>query len=112
MADLAGEPGRAHLHPAVDHDAAADAGAQGDHDHVVVAPGGAEAVLGQDGEVGVVLDHDAAAGQPVADELRPVDAVRLGQVGREAEPALPVDHARCADADRRGRGRGRHAERG
>ena len=59
-----------------------------DHDDVVEAAGGAEAVLGQDGEVGVVLDEHGAAGQPVADELDPVDALGLRQVGGEAEPAL------------------------
>ena len=102
MADLAGEAGRAHLHPPVEHDAAADAGAEGDHHHVVEAAGGAEAVLGQHGEVGVVLDEDGPPGQLAADELVPVDPVGLREVGGEAEPAGAVDHAGGADAHRSG----------
>ena len=57
-----------------DHDAAADARAERDHHDVVEAAGGAEAVLGQHGEVGVVLDDDRPPGQAVADQARPVHA--------------------------------------
>ena len=52
------KPADADLDPPVEHDAAADAGAERDHHHVAVAAGGAQAVLGQHGEVGVVLDDD------------------------------------------------------
>ena len=75
-------------------------GAQRDHDHVLVAPGRPQPVLGQRGEIGVVLDHDPAAGQALADEHPPVHPVRLGKIGREAQPALAVDHAGRPDADR------------
>ena len=61
----------------------------------------AEAVLGQHGEIGVVLDEHPAAGQPTAHELGPVDAMGLGQVGGETEPAAPVDHPRGAHPHRR-----------
>ena len=99
MPDFAGEARGPDLDPTVEHDATPDAGTQGDHHDVAVAAGGAQAVLGQHREVGVVLDHDPASRQPVADELGPVDPVGLGQVGREAQAAVPVQHARRAHAD-------------
>ena len=67
-----------------------------------MAAGGPEAVLGQHGEVGVVLNEDAPARQAVPDELGPVHPLGLGQVGREAQAPVPVDHARRADPDRCG----------
>ncbi len=98
--DFAGEARRAHLDAVVHHDAAADARAERDHHDVVEAAGGTQAMLGQDGEVGVVLDDDPPPGEAVADQGGPVHAVRLRQVGREAQPAVAVDHARRTDADR------------
>jgi len=65
------------------------------------APRRPEPVLGQHGEVGIVLDEDRPAPQSAADQLGPVDSVRLGQVGSEAQPPLAIDHAGRAHADRR-----------
>ncbi len=96
VADFAGEAGGAHLDLPVDHDPAPDAGPEGHQDDVVKTGRGAEAVLGQHGEVGVVLDEHPATGQPTTDELGPVHPVRLGQIGGEAEPALAIDHPRGA----------------
>ena len=100
VADLAREATRADLHPACADDAAADPGAEGHHHDVVVAAGGPEAVLGQHGEIGVVLNEDAPPRQAVPDELGPVHPLGLGQVGCEAQAPVPVDHARRADPDR------------
>ena len=99
--DLAGEARGADLDPVVHDDAAADARAERDHHDVMEAAGGAEAMFGQHGEVGVVLDDDRSPGEAVADQGGPVDAVRLRQVGRETQPALAVDHAGRTDADGR-----------
>ena len=68
------------------------------------AAGRTQSVLRQDGEVGVVLNEDGPAGQFATDQLVPVDPLGLRQVGGEAEPAVTVDHAGGADADRRGDG--------
>ncbi len=82
------------------HDAAADAGAEVDHDQVALAAAGAEAVLGPDRGVGVVVDEDRQR-HPLAQGL----AQRLvapGEVRREDDGG-PVggDEPRGPDADRR-----------
>ena len=87
------------LDPAVDDQPSPDAGAQRDHDHVLVAPGRTQPVLGQHGEIGIVLDDDPAAGQALPDEHRPVHPVGLGKIGREPQSALAVQHAGRPDAD-------------
>ena len=46
---------------AAEDEAAADAGADREHERVVGAPGGTGPVLGQRGQVGVVVDHDRQA---------------------------------------------------
>ncbi len=93
VADLPREAGRTDLDPPVDDEAAPDARPEGDHDDVVVTHRGADAVLGQHGEVGVVLDQHGPAGQLVADQLVPVHALGLREVRGEAEPAPAVHHA-------------------
>ena len=76
------KPADADLHPPVEHDAAADAGPQRDHDDVAEATGGPQAVLGQHGEVGVVLDQErsvrAAGRRSARSSPRPGPAGRLG----------------------------------
>ncbi len=84
----------------VDNEAPADPGPQRDHHDVTEAAGRSQAVLGQHGEVGVVLDQERATGQPGADQLVPVHALGLRQVGGEAQPAPAVDHARGTHTDR------------
>ena len=106
MADFAGETRRPDLHPPVEHEATADAGPQGHHDDVVIPASGPDPVLGQDGEVGVVLNEHGPSRQLVADQLVPVHALGLGEVRGEAEPPLAIDHAGRADAHRHQR-RGR-----
>ena len=97
MADLAGEACRADLHPAVGHDAAADPSAQRDHDDVAVTTCRAQTVLGQHGEVGVVLHHHSATGQLGTDQARPVHTVSVGEVGGVAKAPVAVDHAGSTD---------------
>ena len=62
VAQLAGDAVRAAQQFAAQHDAATDAGAEGEHDHRVVGvPRRAEAELGPGRDVGVVLHHDRQA---------------------------------------------------
>ncbi len=98
VTDLAGEAGRTDLHTIADDDPSADPGAERDQDDVVQASSGAQPVLGQHGEVGVVLDDHGPSGQPVTDQGRPVHPVCLGQIRCEAQPAVAVDHAGRANA--------------
>ena len=98
--DLPGEPRRAHLDAPVDHDAAADAGSEGDHHHMAEPAGRAQPVLGQHGQVGVVVHQHDPAVQPLRQQRGPVDALALGQVRCEDEPTLPVDHAGHAHTHR------------
>ncbi|CAM5741168.1 hypothetical protein SALBM311S_09447 [Streptomyces alboniger] len=99
MAELPRDAVLAALDLAVLQDRAADAGAERDHDEVVLAAAGAEAPLGPGGGVGVVVDEDGdreAAGDAVTQGL-----VAPGQVGCEEHTvAVGVDPAGRADADR------------
>ena len=87
---------RAALQPAVEHDAAADAGAQRDHQRQVGAAGGAVAVLGPGGGVGVVA-HPQRPLQPrrevLAQRRVPPGQVRAEQhgVAGAVEPAGRAD---------------------
>ncbi len=98
MAELAGDAVLAALDLAVLQDRATDAGAQRDHDEVVLAAAGAEAPLGPGSAVGVVVDQDGHGeplGQAVAERF-----VAPGQVGGEQHAvAVGVDPAGRADAD-------------
>ena len=110
VADLAGEARRADLDAPVDHDAAADAGAEGDHHDVAVPAGGAQAVLGQHGQVGVVLDDDRATRQP-----SPISSVQStpwawGRLGAKRSRPRRSTMPGHAHADR-GVGAARRAER-
>ncbi len=73
--------------------------AEPEQDEGVPVARGALALFGQGGEVGLVLDGDPRAGQPVL-EGGGQAAVPGGQPGRVAEvPGGRVDQARRADAD-------------
>ena len=98
VTELRPDPPAAAVEVAVEHDAAPDAGADGDHDQVGLAPAGAEAVLRPGRGVGVVLHHDRKprpGGDRVAQGL-----VAPGQVGRDQDGG-PVggDEAGRAHAD-------------
>ena len=92
-------PERAAVELAVEDDAAADAGADGDQQQVVDVVAGAELELAPRGGVGVVLDHDRQVDARLEVGLE-VD-VAPGEVGREQhDGAGLVDVAGRADADR------------
>jgi hypothetical protein len=97
--ELARHAELAALDLAVLQDRAADAGAEGDHDQVVLAAAPAEAPLRPGGGVRVVVHHHGdreAAGDAVAERF-----VAPGQVGGEQDAvAVGVHPARRADADR------------
>ena len=79
VAGLAGEAVGPALQPAADHEAAADAGAQGDQHHVGGAAAGTERPLGLGGAGGVVVDdHGARRGAPRG---RPAAAARRPRAG-------------------------------
>src|SRR2546423_1211010 len=77
MPDLGREPPPAAQQPPVEHDASADAGADGHTHHVVAAPG-AEAKFTPGRRVGVVLYRDRQA--TAALDFRPQLLVPPGQV--------------------------------
>ncbi len=97
VSELAGDAVLAPLDLALLQDRAADAGAERDHDEVVLAAAGAEAPLGPGGGIGVVVHEDGdgqAAGEAVAQRL-----VAPGQVrGEQDAVAVGVDPAGRADA--------------
>ncbi len=99
VAELAGQSVLAAVDVAVADDGAADAGAERDHDHVVLAAAGAEAPFGPGGGVGVVLDHDGEA-EPGAERLLEGFAAPVEVGGEEHGGAFGVDPAGRADADR------------
>ena len=99
MPDLAGEAVTPDLDPPIDDETSPDSGPQRDHDHVPVAPGRTQAVLGQHGQVGVVLYDDPAAGEPLPHQHLPVHPLGLRQVGRETERTFLVQHSWSTDAD-------------
>ncbi len=98
MAELTGDAVLAALDLPVLQDRAADAGAQRDHDEVVLATAGAEAPLGPGRGVGVVVDENGH--REPARETVPEGLVAPGQVrGEEHAVAVGVDPAGRADAD-------------
>ena len=109
VADLGADAEGAAVQRAVEHDAAADAGADGDQQQVVDVVAGAEGELAPRRGVGVVLDDDRQVDALL--ELGPEVDVAPGDVGREHDHgARLVDVAGGADADR-GRCRGASAAR-
>ena len=68
VAELGAGTGRAAVDLAVEDQAAADSGPDRQHHRVVGAAGGAVEVLGEGGDVGVVVDEDRQPG-PFADQL-------------------------------------------
>src|SRR5690606_3984003 len=100
--DLAREAVGARVQLPADHQAAADAGAEGDHEERRIAGAVAVQVLAERRRRGVVLDGHRAA-QAIAQPLPELDALEAGHV-REPPAAprgidLPGD--RDADAARR-----------
>lgn len=98
VAELAGHAVLAALDLAVLEDRAADAGAERDHDEVLLTAARAEAPLGPGRGVGVVVDHDGdgeACLEGVAERLVAPGEVR----GEEHGGPLGVDPAGRADAD-------------
>ena len=97
VAELAAQTAAAAVRLAVDEDAAADAGADRDHEEVARALGGAVARLAERREMAVVVDGDLLA-RARHDERTHVDAGER-QVGAELHGlAQEVDLTRDADA--------------
>ena len=86
VADLSRRVRRAVVNPAVEDDAAADAGAQGEEDEGVAPAAGAHAGLGQGCHVGVVVQFDADA-QTLRQESLERNVMPV-QVGRENDEAF------------------------
>ena len=81
----------------VQHYAAADTGAQRDHDHAAAPFACARAVLAPGGHVGVVIHMDGQAGALV-DHLAQRDVVKFQIVGIQHGAGVHIDAAGCADA--------------
>ena len=86
VADLGGETAPARQEAPVGHDPAADAGAHRDVDDVGEAAAGAEAPLGERGDVGVVLQPDLEA-QPRRQEVAQRHVAPAGQGRRVVHDA-------------------------
>lgn len=99
VADLAAQPGMTAVQLAVQDEAGADAGADGDDEGVAVAGGRAVAGFGPGGRVGVVVDD---GGQPgLLGEQVPQRQVAVGIVRCPPDvTAWRSDHAGCPGADR------------
>ncbi len=99
VAELGAGAGRAAVDLAAEHQAAADPGADGQHHRVRLALGGAVEVLGQGGDVGVVVDEDRQP-DPLADQVADRQ-VRERQVdGRDRDAAVVIDRRRNPQTDR------------
>ena len=85
VAELGAGAGRAAVDLAVEDQAAADPGADRQHHRVVGAAGGAVEVLGQGGDVGVVVDEDGQA-DPLADQVADRQVVERQVDGRDGDP--------------------------
>ena len=98
VAELGAGAGRAAVDLAVEDQAAADPGPDRQHHRVVGAAGGAEEMLGEGGDVGVVVDEDRQPGA-LADELADRQVVDR-QVDRgDRDAAVVVDRRRDAETD-------------
>jgi hypothetical protein len=112
VADLPGEAVGPPYEQAVDDEAAADPGAEGDEESGVRAGGGAQLVLGPRRARGVVVGPHREAQR--LGQARPEGQLHdPGQVGREAQGAVPVDqpgrpHAHGGDPGRAVEERGGH----
>jgi hypothetical protein len=99
MADLAGHAAAPMQQAPIDDHAAADAGADGDIDHVPQAAPGAEAPLGQRRDIGVIIDADRQA-EPLGCQRREGHVVPAAQPWRMSHHAgRGIQRAGRADAD-------------
>ena len=98
VAEFAGHVGRAMVEPAVDHDAAADTGAEREADDLPAALRRADPALGLHRAIRVILQRrgDAeAGGEPGA--KRQVGPAEVG--GQQDDTLGDVERTRCADTD-------------
>ena len=103
VAELGAGAGRAAVDLAVEDQAAADPGADGQHHHVRLAAGGAEEVLGEGGDVAVVVDEDRQP-DPLFDEVADRQVGERQVDGGDGDAALVVDRRRDPEPDRGGLG--------
>ena len=101
VAELGAGAGRAAVELAAEDQPAADPGPDRQHDHVGASRAGAEAVLGERRDVGVVVDEDRQP-EALADQVADRDVDDRQVDGADRDPALAVDRARDPEPDRRG----------
>ena len=101
VANLAASTHNARYHVAVNDNAAAHAGTNGDHHHVLYALGRAEPGLAHSSSVGVVLVLNDRVGAVLLD-----GDLELGQV--DGDVRLDLGIARCRDGARNGQANARH----
>ena len=101
VANLAASTHNARYHVAVDDNAAAHAGTNGDHHHVLYALGRAEPGLAHSSSVGVVLVLNDRVGAVLLD-----GDLELGQV--DGDVRLDLGIARCRDGARNGQANASH----
>ena len=102
VADLAGRAGRAAVGAPVDHDAAADAGADGDHHEAADVEAAVLVVcLGERCDGGVVVDEDRAAPRRSLSTVRSGTSCERDVDGRAHAAGGELDDRRDADPDRR-----------
>ncbi len=95
----AGEAVGAFLQAPLGDDAAPDARAEGDHEHLVGSPGGPEDPLGPARAAGVVGDPDGRTGDTGVEPGPHGQSDDSREVRGEAEHAVAVDQPGGADAD-------------
>ena len=100
VSDLAGVPAGADEELVAQHDAAAHAGAEGEERHAVLREPGAQPLLPEGGDVGVVLHQDLASAEALTDPLGEALTHEVGHVGaREHRARGAVEQSRAPDAD-------------
>ena len=99
VAELGRRPAGAVHEPPVDDEAAADAGAERQHDRVARPARLAPAPLGEHRRVAVVVDRDGQA-EPLGQHVAHGDAVQREVVGVERHARLRIDQAGDAEPDR------------